>query len=276
MSHDLTYRCVTALGWLGMKALGIEVVASGAQHVPRSGPVILAAAHVSYPDFLLIQAVVRSRGRHTRFMTRHDVWQHRVLAGAMDRMQHIAVDRAAPAGAYLHARRLLLEGEAVLSFPEAGVSYSYTVRSLMRGVAGLARETGAPVVPVALWGSQRIWSVGVADGRGRPPRPDLTRGRRVDVTLGEPLTIAPQEDLTDWTRGLGHRLTEMQEGLQGLSHHRPDPGEHAPWHPAHLGGHAPTRLEAAHLDEVPRSAVTPTWGPTWSARGATPPTRRGW
>ena len=45
-------------------------------------------------------------------------------------------------------------------FPEAGISWSYAVRSLMRGPAALARETGAPLVPVALWGTQRIWSVG--------------------------------------------------------------------------------------------------------------------
>lgn len=259
---DLTYRCATALGWFGLKALGIDVVATDAHHVPRSGPVLLAATHVSYPDFILIQAAVRARSRHVRFLTRYDVWHQRLLAKPMDRMQHVAVDREAPAAAYLHARRLLREDQAVCSFPEAGISYSYTVRSLMRGVAGLARETGAPVVPVALWGSQRIWSVGVPDHLGREPRPDLTRGRRVDVAFGEPMLVARHQDLTDWTRLLGHRLTEMQEGLQGLSHHRPAPGEHAPWHPAHLGGHAPTRAEAAHLDVLPCSAVAPTWGPT--------------
>jgi len=261
VSRDLTYRCATALGWLAMKALDIKVVTTGAHHVPRTGPVLLAATHVSYPDFLLVQAAVRPRSRYVRFMTRHDVWHLRVLAGSMDRMQHVAVDRAAPAGAYLHARRLLRQGEAVCSFPEAGISYSYTVRSLMRGVAGLALETGAPVVPVALWGSQRIWSVGVPDERGRQPRPDLTRGRRVDVAFGEPMAVGAHDDLTEWTRQLGHRLTGLQEGLQELPHHRPAAGEHAPWHPAHLGGHAPTRKEAAHLDTVPRSAVRPTWGP---------------
>lgn len=261
MSRDLTYRCATALGRLAMWALDIEVVATDAHHVPRSGPVLLAATHVSYPDFLFVQAAVRPRSRYVRFMTRHDVWHQRVLAGSMDRMQHVAVDRAAPAGAYLHARRLLREDQAVCSFPEAGISYSYTVRSLMRGVAGLARETGAPVVPVALWGSQRIWSVGPPDEWGRVPRPDLTRGRRVDVAFGEPMGVGAHDDLTEWTRELGHRLTGLQEGLQGLPHHRPAAGEHAPWHPAHLGGHAPTRAEAAHLDVVPRSAVRPTWGP---------------
>ena len=70
----------------------------------------------------------------------------------MDRMQHVPVDREAPAAAYLQARRLLREGEAVGAFPEAGVSWTHTVRSLMPGVASLARETGAPVVPVAIWG----------------------------------------------------------------------------------------------------------------------------
>jgi 1-acyl-sn-glycerol-3-phosphate acyltransferase len=179
----------------------------------------------------------------------------------MDRMQHVPVDREAPAGAYLRARRLLREGEAVCSFPEAGISYSYTVRSLMRGVASLARETGTPVVPVAIWGSQRISSVGLPDERGRKPRPDLRRGRRVDISFGAPLPVGPDDDLTAWTQRLGAVLTELLEDLQRLPHHVPRPGEHAPWHPAHLGGHAPTRAEAAHLDVVPRSAVSPTWGP---------------
>ena len=259
---DLTYTCATGLGWLAMKALGIDVVPTGGHHLPHTGPVLLAANHVSYPDFLLIQAAVRSRGRYVRFMTRHDVWHQRLLAGPMDRMQHIPVDRAAPAGAYLHARRLLGTGQAVCSFPEAGISYSYTVRSLMRGVASLARETGTPVVPVGVWGSQRIWSVGVPDHRGRQPRPDLTRGRRVDIAFGEPLVVTAGEDLTEWTQRLGHRLTDLVEGLQRLPHHRPGSSEHAPWYPAHLGGHAPTRAEAADLDVVPRSAVRPTWGPS--------------
>src|SRR5690606_20558643 len=120
--------------------------------------------------------------------------------------------------------------------------------------------TGAVVVPVALWGIQRIYTVG-RPVDGREPPPDWTRGRRVDLALGEPMTVRPDDDLTAWTAGLGERLTSMLEGLQTLEHHRPRPGEHAPWHPAHLGGHAPDRFEAAGLDDVPRSALTPSWGP---------------
>ena len=255
------YRAANALGRAALRLLRIDTRAVGVEHLPTSGPVLLASAHVAYPDFVFVQQAALARRRHVRFMCRHDVWHVPGVRTALDRMRHVPVDRAAPAGAYLHARRLLREGEAVCAFPEAGVSYSYTVRSLMRGVAGLARETGVPVVPVALWGSQRIWSVGRPDERGRGPRPDLTRGRRVDVVLGEPLSVAPGDDLVEWTRHLGARMTSLLEGLQELPHHRPRPGERAHWHPAHLGGTAPTRLEAIDLDSVPRSAVPPTWGP---------------
>ena len=48
--------------------------------------------------------------------------------------------RGAPAAAYLRARRLLLDGEAVCAFPEAGISHSFTVRSMMPGAAALARS----------------------------------------------------------------------------------------------------------------------------------------
>ena len=275
MSRERAYRAAMLLGRTGMRALDLRVEGIGAEHVPTSGPVLLAATHVSYPDFAFIQTGVRSSGRYVRFMTRHDVWHVPGLARPMDAMRHIPVDRQAPAAAYVRARGLLREGEAVCAFPEAGISYSYTVRSMMRGVASLARETGAPVVPVALWGAQRVFSVGVPDARGKEPRPSLRRGRRVDVSFGEPLGIDRGDDLTEWTRHLGDRLTEQLEELQCRPHHRPRPGEHAPWYPAHLGGHAPTRAEAAHLDVVPRSAVSPTWGPV-PGGDASRSTRAGW
>ena len=255
------YRLVNSIGRLALKGLDIDVRATGLEHLPTSGPVLLAANHVSYPDFVFIEKAAIERGRYVRFMTRHDIWHQPVLGRAMDGMQHIAVDREAPAAAYLGARRLLGEGEAVGVFPEAGISFSWTVRSLMRGVAALARETGAPVVPVAIWGGQRIFSVGRVDRWGRAPAPDLTRRRRVDLSFGEPMSVAPDADLTEWTRGLGAHLTQLLEEIQGRPHHRPRPGEWAPWYPAHLGGAAPTRHEARELDSVPRSSVRPSWGP---------------
>lgn len=254
------YRTALTLGRVAMRLLDVQVQVSGEENIPAHGPVILAATHVSYADSLPIALAARRRGRYARFLTRHDVWQTRGLHGPMTRMRHVPVDRQAPAAAYLRARRLLHEGEAVATFPEAGISYSFTVRALMRGTAAMAQETGAVVVPTALWGIQRIYTVGRPVDGVEPP-PDWTRGRRIDVAFGEPTTVGPGEDLTAWTTKLGVTLTQMLEGLQTLEHHRPRPGEYAPWYPAHLGGHAPDRLEALGLDETPAAAVGPTWGP---------------
>ena len=94
---------------------------SGLENVPRTGPVVLASTHVSYPDFLWIGLAAHERDRWVRFLTRHDVW-NTPARRAMDGMRHVPVDREAPAAAYLTARRLLREGEAVGMFPEAGIS----------------------------------------------------------------------------------------------------------------------------------------------------------
>ncbi|MFC6696243.1 lysophospholipid acyltransferase family protein [Nocardioides daphniae] len=264
--RDLTYRTALTLGRAALRALDARVEVVGVDNIPTTGPVIIASTHVSYGDMLPIALAARGRGRLPRFMSRYDVWHARGIARPMTAMGHIPVDRAAPAAAYLQARRLLRAGETVATFPEAGISYSYTVRPLMRGTAALARETGAVVVPTALWGVQRIYSVGRPEGGvlgGKEPPPDLTRGRRIDLHFGQPLTVGPGEDLTEWTTKLGVRLTDMLEGLQTLEHHRPSPGEHAPWYPQHLGGHAPCRSEAEAWDNTPRHAVPATWGPPW-------------
>jgi len=254
---DATYRLVNGLGRVLLRALDVRVRVEGDERVPASGPVILAANHVAYPDFVFVERAVIPRGRYVRFLTRHDAWLPGPVGWVLSGMGHVPVDRAAPAAAYLRARRLLRDGEAVGIFPEAGISYSYTVRSLMPGAAALARETGAPVVPVAVWGSQRIYTVGIPE-----PEPDLTRGRLVDVRFGEPFRVAPGEDPIEVTTKLGHTLTTMLEELQQLPEHRPRHGEHATWYPAHLGGHAPTRAAAAEYDVVPRNAIRPAWGPT--------------
>ena len=254
------YRFTNGLGRVGLWALGLDVRWTGAENVPTSGPVILAATHVSYPDFVFIERAAITRRRYVRFMTRHDVWDVPVVRRFMNGMGHVPVNRQAPAHAYLRARRLLASGEAVAGFPEAGISYSFTVRPLMRGLVSLARDTGAPVVPLAIWGTQRLFSVGDPE-----PPPDLTRKRRVDLAFGTPMYVATGDDRTERTHDLGHAMTELLEGLQLLPHHRPRPGEVATWYPAHLGGHAPTRQRAQGLDEVPFNAVTPSWGPDLDA-----------
>ena len=188
-----------------------------------------------------------------RFLARHEVWRNPVARPLMERMGHVPVDRAAPAAAYLRARTLLEQGEAVGIFPEAGVSTSYTVRALMPGAVALARATGAPLVPMAIWGPQRILTA------HRPV--DLHRGRPVSLLVGEPMYVDPTTDLREGTERLGARVQGLLDDLQGRPVHRPRPGEHAPWHPAHLGGSAPHPGVARLQESVPTSAVPPCWAP---------------
>jgi len=263
VTTDRLYRGVVGGGRGLLRALRLTVRSEGQEHVPTDGPVVLACNHVSFPDFVFVQhALLRGSGgssRLVRFMCRHEIWDTRV-GWAMERMRHIPVDRRAPAAAYLRARRLLSEGEVVCVFPEGGISAAYVVRALMPGAVALARETGAPLVPVTVWGSQRLWSQ--KRTLDAPfPRPDLTRGRLVDVRFLEPLPVGPDADLRETTRALGHRLQTGLEALQRLPEHRPRPGEWAPWYPAHLGGDGVERATSFALDGMPRGAVEPDWGP---------------
>jgi 1-acyl-sn-glycerol-3-phosphate acyltransferase len=247
-----------SLGGRGLiRALGLQVHVEGAETIPAVGPVIVVSNHVSYLDFLLV--ALAARPRRVRFLARYDVWGNPLVGVVMDRMRHVPVDRAAPAGAYLRARSLLREGEAVGIFPEAGVSTSYTVRALMPGAMALARDTGAVVVPVAVWGSQRVLTA------HRPL--DLTRGRPVSLLVGEPMRVGSGGDPRAHTALLGRRLQGLLEELQGRPLHRPGPGEPAPWHPAHLGGQAPTPEVARRSESVPGRAVPPSWGPEVPAGG---------
>ena len=123
----------------------------------------------------------------------------------------------------------------------------------MPGPVALARELGVPIVPMAIWGPQRILTA------HRPV--DLRRGRPVSLLVGPPLYVDPGTDLHRGTELLGATVQDLLDDLQARPVHQPRPGEPAPWHPAHLGGCAPTAEAARAEESVPRSAVPPTWGP---------------
>lgn len=254
----MVYRVVIVLGRVLVRVLGLRVEVSGLEHVPRSGPAVLASTHVSFLDFLLLGLVGKEAGgRKVRFLARHEIWSVAPVGWAMRAMGHIPVDRAAPADAYLRARRALRDGEVVGIFAEAGVSRSYTVRSLMPGAAALARETGAPLVPVALWGGQRLLTA--------KTKPRFRRGVPISIAVGTALQVTRsgslRADAFEATDRLGHELQRQADRVQAEPRHQPGPGESPTWHPRHLGGSALSVEEAASLQDVPRSARPVTWAP---------------
>ena len=76
-----------------VRALDVRLRYSGLEHLPRSGPVVLASNHVSYPDFLWIGLAAHERDRWARFLTRHDVWNS-PAGRAMVGMRHVPPARA--------------------------------------------------------------------------------------------------------------------------------------------------------------------------------------
>jgi len=79
---DRFYRGVITGGRGVLRALRLTVRSAGQEHVPVSGPVVLACNHVSFPDFVFVQQALLGREgatrRLVRFMCRHEIWDSRV------------------------------------------------------------------------------------------------------------------------------------------------------------------------------------------------------
>ncbi|MEU5695493.1 lysophospholipid acyltransferase family protein [Actinosynnema sp. NPDC020468] len=229
---ERVYPPVIAAAKLLFRVLDLRITVDGAQHVPTTGGAVLASNHVSYLDFVFAGFGAQPARRLVRFMAKDSVFRNRVSGPLMRGMHHIPVDRSAGQASYQQALTALRAGEVVGIFPEATISRSFRVKDIKSGATRLAAEAGVPLLPVALWGTQRLWT------KGRPRH--LTQ-RHVPVTIvvGEPLPPATTD------AELHERLQSLVDDAQARY---PEAGEGRWWQPAHLGGTAPTPEEAARLD----------------------------
>jgi 1-acyl-sn-glycerol-3-phosphate acyltransferase len=199
--RDRVYPPVIGIARTVFRALGLRFDVAGAGHVPADGGAILACNHVSYLDFTFVGLAARPAKRYVRFMAKDAVFRHRFAGPLMRGMHHVPVDRTAGAGSYKAAVDALLAGEVVGVFPEATISQSFAPKEFKTGAARMAAETGVPLVPMATFGGQRVFT------KGRPR--DLTRGRVVVIRVGPALSVRPDEDPLEVTA----RLRTAIEGL---------------------------------------------------------------
>jgi 1-acyl-sn-glycerol-3-phosphate acyltransferase len=236
---DVDLYTVVAAGFrLGWRALALDVRTVDHDHIPRTGPAILASNHIGYLDFCFVALAPPRPRRQVRFLARHDIWHRRVVGAAMTRMGQIPVDaHGDPTPALALAEQRLRDGEVIGVHPEGTISPSFVPRTGRTGAVRLARATGAPIVPVAVWGSHRLLT------KWRPAR--LTRKVAVTIHYGEPFHPDVDVPLERATADLMARITALLARAQADYPQQPaaGPGEDW-WIPAHLGGGAPTPEEA--------------------------------
>ena len=107
---------------------------------------VLACNHVSFPDFVFVQQALLGR-RLVRFLCRHEIWDS-PAGWAMERMQHVPVDRQAPAAAYLKARALLRVGELLL---DDGAVVDELHNPTAEGVLDRLKSLDVAAGPEATW-----------------------------------------------------------------------------------------------------------------------------
>ena len=242
--RDLTYPPIIVTAKLGFRALGQRFLMSGTDNVPRSGGVLLAFNHIGYVDFIYGGFAAHPSRRLVRFMAKRELFDHRWSGPLMRSLHHIEVDRGDGIASYRQAVDYLRAGEAVGIFPEATISRSFELKEFKTGAVRIAAEAGVPVVPVILWGTQRMMTKG-------HPR-DFSRGKTIAIRVGEPMHPAGVDPVGE-TAELRARMTTMfEETIREYPADEQPPGSW--WLPASHGGAAPTPEEAARLDAEERAA----------------------
>jgi 1-acyl-sn-glycerol-3-phosphate acyltransferase len=239
--RDLTYPATVLAARAWFKISDLRPRVEGAQHIPRHGGAVIAGTHVSYLDFIFCGLAARASKRYIRFMAKEEVFRHAIAGPLMRSYHHLPVDRAAGAASYRNAVNALREGELVGVFPEATISRSFTVKELKSGAVRMAAAAGVPLVPITVWGAQRLLT------KGRPSRL-FQRHVPILVLVGEPMTPKRGDDWTARQAELHDRLQTLLDRAQRQYPDQPSGPEDRWWLPTHLGGTAPAPDEAAAMD----------------------------
>ncbi|MEU9834662.1 lysophospholipid acyltransferase family protein [Streptosporangium sp. NPDC048047] len=237
---EIVYPPVIGAARTMFRALDLKIRVEGAERIPRTGGAVLVSNHISYLDFIFAGFAALPAKRLVRFMAKKEVFDHRISGPLMRGMHHIPVDRAAGASAFGAAMKALKAGEVVGVFAEATISRSFTVKDIKNGAIRMAVAAGVPVIPVALWGTQRLWT------KGRPKKL-LQRHVPVTILVGESMHPKRGDDYDAATADLRTRMTELLDRAQ---RNYPEQPQGVWWQPRHLGGTAPTPEEAAQMDEA--------------------------
>lgn len=171
---------------------------AGASRVPRTGPVIFAANHLSYLDGPVL---VGAAPRHMHVLVKQEMFKG-FLGAVLTASGQLPVDRAGDRRTLQRAKALLTAGRCVGILPE-GTRGNGDASSVNSGVAWLALNSSAPVVPVAVLGTR-------ISGEHRDAVPPLRR--RLHVVFGEPVRVERPAGLPG-RAAMEHAVEEIRSRL---------------------------------------------------------------
>nr|WP_090345261.1 lysophospholipid acyltransferase family protein [Mycolicibacterium malmesburyense]CRL77451.1 1-acyl-sn-glycerol-3-phosphate acyltransferase [Mycolicibacterium malmesburyense] len=216
---------------------GLKIAFRGLENIPGSDGAVIAINHTSYIDWLPAALAVHYRKRRLRFMIKQEMQEVKAINFLIRHTGTIPVDRHAGAGAYAVAVDRLRAGELVGVYPEATISRSFELKDFKTGAARMARDADVPIVPLIVWGAQRLWT------KDHPRRLGRTK---IPITVQAGTPIRAGETMEQTLQELRSAMTEL---LHEAQRDYPHP-EGAYWVPRRLGGSAPTLDEARALDEA--------------------------
>lgn len=201
----------------------------GDDNVPAEGPVILAFNHRSYFDTVAMHLLIAKIGRPTRFLAKKEMFEMPIIGPIAKIVGGISVNRGSGSGKPLrHAVKALEAGEMVAIAPQGtiprGPDFFDPALKGRPGAADLAKQSGAQVYPVGLWGTETVWprnqKLPNLNPLHRPP---------VSVTVGEAVPLVGRSAPAD-TKRIMKAITALLPD-EARRHHDPTPEELARTYP---------------------------------------------
>jgi 1-acyl-sn-glycerol-3-phosphate acyltransferase len=177
----------------------------GREHIPASGPFVLAPVHRSNIDFAMAAVLVR---RRIRYMGKDSLWKIRFIGKLFSALGAFPVHRGSADREALRRTMAVVEaGEPVVIFPEGTRQSGPAVQPLFEGAAYVAARTGVPIVPVGIGGTERAM----------PKGSKLIRPVRTSIIVGPPLRADATKDGGRVSRRAVHDVTDrLHTELQRL------------------------------------------------------------
>ncbi len=166
-----------------------NVEISGLEHIPATGPAIVVFNHRSYYDPLVMSLVISKAGRNVRGLGKKEVFDVPLIGSLLKASGGIRVDRGTGSDEPLDAAIAAIEaGELLMIAPEGtiprGPAFFDPELKGRWGAARIAAATRAPVIPIGLWGTEKVWP-----RNSRLPKFDLTDKPHVTASIGPPVAL---------------------------------------------------------------------------------------